>query len=365
MRHHPLSRAAAVIVAGAVTLGVVGTTTPAQAGPTVGSPDDAAVWLAGQTSPQHLVHNDQFDFDDLGLTADFVLGEVALGRTDYADPMAAALADNVDAWTTYKRQIFAGSTAKAVVVAQETGNDPRSFGGVNLVKRLTDRVSGDKPVVGRIEDKSKSDYTNVIGQALAAQALGVQGSGKADEVRGYLLKQQCSKGYFRLNLPSKAKRDQSCDAGNPTGISAPDTDVTAQAVLSLSALPTTTKRVRTAIADAVGWLERRQKNNGSFGGGTSTEASNANSTGLAGWALGVAGSCDAAGKAAAWVGGLQVPSGQTGALQSEIGAIAYDRAGLTDAQDAGITVAARDQWRRASAQAAPALTYLDVVACQA
>ncbi|MFC5179239.1 hypothetical protein [Nocardioides taihuensis] len=367
MRHpSPVSRAAAVVAAGALALGAVGAATPAQAGPAPGSAESAADWLVAQTNAEHLVHNDQFDFDDYGLTADIVLGLDGLGLASYAAPMADALAGHVDDWTTYKRQVFAGSVAKAVVVAQENGYDPTSYGGVDLVSRLEARVSSDKPIVGRVEDKAPDDYVNVVGQAFATQALGVAGSDRAAQVRGYLLKQQCSAGYFRLNLPGKAKQDQSCDAGSRTGISAPDTDATALAVLSLQALPAgaTTTKVRAAITDALTWLKRRQKDNGSFGGGTSTEASNANSTGLAGWALGEAGACRAADKAAAWVSKLQVPADQAGPLVDDPGAIAYDRAAFDSAVGTGITVEARDQWRRASAQAAPALQY-DLVSCQA
>jgi hypothetical protein len=369
MRHHSLSRAVAAVAAGALVLGV-GTAAPAAAGPSAGSPDDAAVWLAGQTNGDHVVHNDVYNTDDYGLTADFVFALLASGHTSLADPMVAAIANHVDYLTTGAQwgapdEIYAGSVAKGAVLAQVAGQEPTSFGGVDLVRRLEKRVSGRTPIVGRIQDKAAVDYANVIGQAYAARALADAGSDKADEVRGYLLQQQCSNGYFRLTLPRKAKQDQSCDAGSSAGISAPDTDATALAVLSLRSLPTRTKRVRAAIADAVSWLERRQRRNGSFGGGTMTEESNANSTGLAGWALGDAGSCDAAAAAARWVGRMQVPSGQTGSLQSDIGAIAYNRAALDAAQDAGISDDARDQWRRASAQAAPALQYLDVATCQA
>jgi hypothetical protein len=72
------------------------------------------------------------------------------------------------------------------------------------------------------------------------------------------------------------------------------------------------------------------------------------------------GETDAAAKAATWVAGLQqtVSSCSSSPLRGDIGAIAYDPAGLAKGQAEGITVKTQDQWRRATAQAAPALRYL-------
>ena len=50
---------------------------------------------------------------------------------------------------------------------------------------------------------------------------------------------------------------------------------------------------------------RRQRADGSFGGGPTTEAPNTNSTGLAAWALGLTGQAAAAERAASWVRGRQ------------------------------------------------------------
>jgi hypothetical protein len=55
-------RAAAVLAAGALVLTTTGT---AQAAPE----DTSGGWLAGQLT-NGLVHNDQFDFDDYGLSID-------------------------------------------------------------------------------------------------------------------------------------------------------------------------------------------------------------------------------------------------------------------------------------------------------
>jgi hypothetical protein len=358
-----LLRTAAVLVAGTLALTTAGS---AQAA----SEDQSARWLKHQLTGG-LIHNGQYDYDDYGLTADTAFALSAIGgQRDTVRGIRKALAQHVDSWTTGvdfgSDDVYAGSTAKAVVLAETTGADPRAFHGVNLVKRLSDRVSDAKRTNGRIEDKSATDYSNVIGQTFAAQGLSVAKSPRADDVVRFLLKQQCSAGYFRLSFADKGAADQTCDGGKRATTSAPDTDVTALAVLSLTALPHRSAAVRSAVKDAAGWLKRHQKANGSFGGGTSTESSNSNSTGLAGWALGEVGACKPAARAARWVRTLQVSGDVSGTpLAGEKGAIAYDRAGLAAGEADGIGTTDRDQWRRATAQAAPSLGNLRVATCRA
>ena len=48
----------------------------------------------------------------------------------------------------------------------------------------------------------------MIGQAFAAQGLAVAGSGKADEALKFLLKQQCGKGWFRLNFAADKTKNE-------------------------------------------------------------------------------------------------------------------------------------------------------------
>jgi hypothetical protein len=255
---------------------------------------------------------------------------------------------------------YAGATAKALWLAHLVGANPHRFGGTDLQQTLEGQVSAS----GRIHDTSQyGDYANVIGQSYAAAALSKAGSAKAGKATRFLLQQQCGRGFFRLNFSDPSAADQSC-AGAPASLRAPDTDVTALAVLMLRTVDHPRPAVRHAIADAVTWLKRNQAKDGSFGGGTSTKASNSNSTGLAAWALGESGACRAARRAATWVEGLQVTSKQSGTkLRRQVGAIAYDRAGFRAGRTHGITAETQDQWRRASAQAAPGLAYLKAAAC--
>ncbi len=366
---HPTRRGRGLAAATALTLAtaLVATVAPAQAG-IVSPQETTAQWLDDQLTAG-LVHNDQYGFDDYGLTLDVGLGLTGLGLGNSSvTAIDAAMRLNLKSYTTgvdwgAKSDRYAGAIAKALTFAAQVGADPTSYGGVNLVRQLNKRVIKHAPSKGRIKDKGATDYANVVGQVFAVQGLAATSSGQRRNTLRFLLKQQCDQGYFRLDFtPRKKWKNQSCDGGNPTTISAPDTDTTALAVIGLVALGSDQPSVRQAITTAKRWLKKQQKGNGSFGGGTSTEGSNSNSTGLAGWALASTRSCGAAARAAQWVESLQLSGG---AVTNEDGAIAYNRAEYAAALSAGIPVAADDQWRRATAQAAPALRYLQVADCKA
>jgi hypothetical protein len=250
---------------------------------------------------------------------------------------------------------YAGSIAKLLVVAQDTGARARHFGGVNLVGRLAARVSTSSPTKGRIEDKSSGDFANTIGQIFAVRGLLKAESASGRPALKFLLEQQCNNGYFRLDFnPHKRAAKQGCRASDPA-----DTDVTALAVIELASLRGTNPSLVPALKDAIRWLRKHQRAGGGFGGGPTTSGTNANSTGLAGWAFIATRQCGPAHDAAVWVRAHQVRGPVSGTpLAGERGAIAYDHAAMRAARQHGITTATRDQWRRATAQAAPALQAL-------
>lgn len=337
----------------------VGTAAPAIAGDPA---SQSARWLNKQLD-DGLVHNDQFDFDDYGLSIDVGLALNELDQRKNAKLVRKAIAANIESYTTgvdfMSDDVYAGATAKAAAFAQVTGADADDFGGVDLIARLGKLLGKKAPISGRLQDKTAGDdFANVLGQAFAVQALTTAKSKKAGKATKFLLAQQCKGGYFRLNFTAdKTAADQTCDGGKRKTTSAPDTDATATAVLSLLENPKPSAAVKAAVAKAIAWLTRSQAKNGSFGGGTSTEAPNANSTGLAAQALGAAGECGKANKAARYLGKLTVNS-----VSGENGAIAYDKTALKGAAD-GVGVEERDQFIRATAQAAPALLYVVVNGC--
>lgn len=370
MKHTILRGAVALTGAAALALGLAG---PATAGP-VTDQRQAARWLAQQTT-DGVVHNDQYDFDDLGLTVDVALALVELDRQrGTLSRVTDALAGSVEGYTSGagwgSPHVYAGSVAKLAVLAGRAGLDPRDLGGHDLIERLEGLVETDGAAAGRLadvvdeSDEYDTDYSNVLGQAYAAEALREAGSPVAASVLDYLLDQQCEGGWFRLYFADPEAADQSCDAGDPEGDAAPDTDTTAVALLAL-----TDDAEDPAVADALdagrSWLASTQRGDGSFGGGAAIDGKNANSTGLAGWALGELGACNKARDAARWLKRLQVGRAERRtALAGEKGAIAYDRAAWRLGEEEGITVAAQDQWRRASTQAAPALLNLRKVTCK-
>jgi hypothetical protein len=353
-----IHRASVALLSTALAVALVGSgAAPSQAAGASGTPKSAAAhWLKGQLR-HGVIHNGQFDFNDYGLTADTALALKAIGHQGAAlDDIRRALARHVDDYTTFDTDRYAGATAKLLVVAQQLGADPQDFGGVDLVSRLENRVATDAPIAGRIEDKSASgDFANSIGQIFAVRGLLKAGSASGVPALKFLLKQQCDNGYFRLDFNAdKTAAKQGCGSSSPA-----DTDVTALAVIELTALRNSYPALAIALKDAVAWLRRHQAADGGFGGSGPTSATNANSTGLAGWAFITTGQCSQEHDAAVWVRKHQVRGDVSGTpLAGEGGAIAYDHAAMTSAQQDGITQATRDQWRRATAQAAPALQAL-------
>lgn len=359
-----LLQSAAIASAG-LLLVTTGGAQAAQAAPAAPT-KTATTWLEHQLTGG-LVHNTQYDIDDYGLTADTALALKQLGaKKAKLKATRKALAAHVNDWVRggTTTDLYAGSVAKAAVVAQTLGANPKKFGGDNLIKLLQSTVSTSGATKGRIRDTSSyGDYANTLAQALAAQALSTSTPKKAKPVVSYLLKQQCSSGYFRLYFPA-AGQPQTCDAGSKATTSVPDPDATSSALLSLQSLSKQTAKVKKAEKKAVRWLRKHQAKNGSFVGGSSTATPNTNSTGLAASALAGAGACKQARKAATWIEKLQVTKKQAkGSLSSAKGAIAYDKAGFAAAKSSGITADTQDQWRRATVQAAPALRYLDKSAC--
>jgi hypothetical protein len=344
-----------VAVTGVAAAVALATAVPADAAGSDHRPvRQGASWLAHQFS-DGLVHNDQFDFDDYGLTIDTALALRDVGR-QRADVRAArnAVAAHVGDYIGTGDEQYASATAKALVFALRTGASPRHFGGVDLVSRLVALTDGS----GRIADRSAfGDFANVLGQAYAARGLRATHAPHARKATRFLLEQQCRGGYFRLYFAPTGS-PVSCDDGRSSGLSAPDTDATAIAVQML--LPQRSRPVvRRALHHAERWLLRHQRHDGSFLGGTTTDTPNSNSTGLAGSALGLLGDAAAARRAAVWVRRQQVHEAGTctTALQHQRGALAYDPVAYRAAEATGIGAAELDQWRRASSQAMPVLRW--------
>lgn len=315
----------------------------------------AADWLGAELTDGLLV-NEQYDVADVGLSID-----LALGLADVDPATAGEVGDAVTAPRTLTGYVgdpdtaaYAGATAKAAVLATTLGLDATDVGGLDLPAQLEGLVSTEGRTVGRVVDAGPDDFANVVGQAFAVRALDGAGDGDvADDVSAFLVRQQCDDGGFRSTFSAPGAADQGC-----TDADVPDTDTTALAVVALLGRDDD-EDAAAAAEDALAWLLAEQEGDGSFAGGVvgaqDDPVPNANSTGLAGQALALAGEDAAAGQAARWIEGLQVDDDAPGPLSEEVGAVAYDQGALDRGAGQGITVPQQDQWRRTTAQAVLAL----------
>ncbi len=358
---HALVRGAAALTGSAVALSLVLVAPSAQAAGAIPAPsgaDPAPVQAGAGWLKTRLVNNlvvGQFG-DDYGLSIDAALALDAVGgHTAVVSAISGAVAAELNDYITGEAfgdvgSTYAGPTAKALVMAQTAGDDATSFGGVNLVQRLEQRVSAAVPNAGRISDQSTfGDFANTLGQAFAASALNNANSHQAGPVLSFLLGQQCTAGFFREQFSATAAPNQTCDgAVTPT----PSLDATALSVVLLQDQKSKTV-VRTSLLKALDWLVSQQAANGSFNSG------NANSTGLAGWALGVSGRTSAAEKAASWLRSHQLANAGTCATYApaDNGAIVLDDLGLVNAVPGPMDDTENRSATRATAQALPALLW--------
>ncbi len=360
-------RTAGVLVASAALTLTTLAGTPAQAVPSapVATVDGSAAalassWIKGQLEGGLVVG--EFG-PDYGLSIDVALGLDETGNRSAVRTIGGAVGSQVESYISGAGfgdldSTYAGATAKAATLARVAGGNPTSFGGVNLITRLEGRVATAAPITGRIQDKSTyGDFANVVGQSFAARALTQAKSARAADVTKFLLAQQCAGGWFRLDFNKSLTGSQSCVDG--AGDSAADLDATSLAVVNLVASGDDSAEVKAALAKAGTWLAAQQAANGAFGAVGATGKANANSTGLAGWALGSLNDKDAAARAAVWVRKLQPvdKSRCRSGLSRSLGAIAYDKSAVKAARTARITDETADQWRRATAQALPVLQW--------
>jgi hypothetical protein len=324
MDRGPIFRRLTVVVGATLAL-AAGGSLPANAAPGPDTAEAAAGWLARQLADGERMETvfDGTTYPDQGLTADVVLAlDSAKAGQEYA-ARATAWLSTPDVLSGYlgdgTTESYAGAHAKLALVAQAQGENPASFGGVDLISRLTALQAPS----GRFSDKSSfGDNSNGITQALAVVALERAGTAPAPSV-DYLAGSACPDGGFPLYFEQ------------PTCASDVDTTgLVTQALLAAG---------RTAEAGkALDWLQGKQQGDGGFGGSGPTPGVNANSTGLAAAALHAGGRTAPAERAAGYLTALRV--GCAGAAADQ-GAIAYDGAGFR-----------ADNARRSTAQAIPGIT---------
>ena len=208
-------------------------------------------------------------------------GEAALKRA------LGYLSTNVDKATQYQGLVRPGGTGLTVVAVVAGGRDPRVFGGVDLVARLTSSQVPVGPDAGKLQDPL---YDGVLNHAIGLIGLRAAHLAKdASPVRealAWLTAQQCPDGGFQNSSRNVAPLVQRPCTGQ-------DVDSTGYAVQALAAFGVAPPH------DAVAWLRSQQDPDGGFG--------NADSTGLAASAL--AGLGQDTRREAAWLRSLQDPDG--------------------------------------------------------
>ncbi len=308
----------------------------------------AARWQASQLSTGR-IYNDQFKFDDWGLTIDTGLMLSVAG----AQPARLTRLEQEVRQNYYRAYAAGGSAAgalaKTLVFAGVVSADVQTFGSRNVRAEVIGHVEGDDagPEQGRISDSAKKDYSNVLTQSYGV--IGLAATGRAPQrVVNYLLRQRCPAGYFRLAEVMGETCGQSGDS--------PDVDATALALKALqSARQDGASVPRETISETVGWLVSQQYKSGAFG--SEQLGPNTNSTGLVANALVGTDRMEERLRAAEYVARMQIDAANSagGPASGEVGAIAYNREALTSALANGIGKADRDQFRRATAQAYYAL----------
>ncbi len=384
-RHHMSSRSfvrrAAAAVAGTAVVAsglMVAGPAPAAHAETVASPQAkaAATWLAGRLTNGALSGaydggSGAISYTDWGTSVEAAYALRAVGGHDAA---VSSIGDRITAdlasYTTGADfgdagDIYAGSSGKALALLADLNRAVTNVNGVDLKARVESTVATSAPIVGRIQDQfgpevpawGDTDYANVFGQAWAVRGLLDTNSSKAATALSYLLKQQCAAGFFRLYLPSASVTDQTCDGASPAE-TVPAVDTAALVIVLLNDFRGANPTLDQALTKAADWIKTRQAADGSFDGGTAVEGANANSTGLAGWALNVSGEKETAAKAAVWLRNRQVVGPCDGALASQAGALGYDDETLTKGRKSGIGALEAGKWQTAAAQALPALLAL-------
>ena len=274
-----IRRSAAIAVTSSVAVASLVLPSAASASTTSDPAAAAAGFLARQLAANghHLVVEfDGTKYPDYGETADAVLSIDAAGVAQHEAGLATAYLEhevgNYIGGTA--PNIYPGSAAKLLLVAEAQHVNPENFGGVDLVGAIVGTEGGGGAPAGEYQNPTDThNSASVLVQSLAVLALSdssVTAPPSANAV-GFLAGQQCTNGSFQVAL----RTDTSVDCATSDN----DVDTTAYAVQALLAAGN-----HTAADAAALWL-LSQENGDSGWGETPGAASEANSTALAVQAL--------------------------------------------------------------------------------
>jgi hypothetical protein len=281
---------------------------PAFAGPTTDPTTAAgygAGWLARQFTAQGFIAGSggSADLSDT-VGAAQALAAANVGGTQF-DAAVAYLKAHVDGDVKdSKGADLPGRLGDLIILAVAHGDDPKAFGGQDLVARLkaTKQTTGTDAGFFGASAAGAAAFDGTLRQSLALLGLvAAKVTPDADSI-AWLKNQQCPDGGWQAY---RADTTKACDATDLANFAGEDSNSTAFAVEALAALNTTPAN------DALAFLKSLQTTDGGFGvfKGSTTDA---NSTGLALQAIAARGESATAGR---WVAGSSNPITAILALQ--------------------------------------------------
>ncbi len=202
-------------------------------------------------------------FSPIGSTADAVVSLVAAG---VGRPTVERAIDYLKRKVRNGKVTGVGLMGKVAMAAVAAGEDPRRFGGMNLVRAIRSTEQPD----GRL-----GAGTSVFDQALGILALVAAGRAPSAASLDWLADAQCADGGWQYDGPQAPGEDEHCSAGAGDWFSS-DTNTTAMAVMAIEAAGG-----HALAVDPVSFFEAiRDAEHGGWGYAWTYPTTDANSTAL-------------------------------------------------------------------------------------
>jgi hypothetical protein len=219
-------------------------------GPTAGG--YAGRWLAAQVTADGFVPDANGDpAPSATLATALALATAGVDQATF-DRTVGWLTAHVDDVTTPASvgAVDPGQVGYLMIVAVAAGDDPLSFGGVDLVARLNATLGAFEPGLYGAADPT---YDGVFRQGLALLGLAAAGAVVPSVASGWLISQQCGTADPTVRGAWMAHRApaEACKPGNPVTFTGVDTNSSAMAAQALSALGLTPNFDPLAFFDAV------------------------------------------------------------------------------------------------------------------
>jgi hypothetical protein len=215
-------------------------------------------------------------YADDGETADGVLSLDASGSAQsVAKRMTTWLESDATTYAGAMPNVYPGSAAKLLLVAEAQHVDPETFGDLDLIGAIVGDEGAGGGANGEYQNPGDTTYSaSVLNQSLAVLALGLapnQPAQPSSNAVAFLVGQQCSDGGFQVDIRPDTTTD--CTATSE------DIDTTAYALQAMLAT-LGTANISHAPKHAFIWLKSVENKDGGWGE-TPGAASDANSTALA------------------------------------------------------------------------------------